>query len=272
LTDIERQDAERLLVLKSVYDISGANENAEVSGVRLLAELGLGDAVLSAACTYLSREGLITVSAATIPGQRVVVEKGMDYRGSFLNETLKGVWITHKGIKEAEKSLRASNPTLSHLEPLDLPSSRYIRRDSTEKHYQYDVCLSFAGEQREYVDETAAHLRNMGVHAFYDRYETTTLWGKNYYDYLQEIYRDGAKYCVMFISADYARKVWTNHERTSAQVRALGEKVEYILPARFDDTEIPGVLPTVGYIDLQEVGSAELAELIAEKLGRSEPV
>src|SRR5439155_24562734 len=32
--------------------------------------------------------------------------------------------------------------------------------------------------------------------------------------------------------------------------RAFMEKREYILPARFDDTQIPGVLPTVGYIDL----------------------
>jgi hypothetical protein len=65
------------------------------------------------------------------------------------------------------------------------------------------------------------------------------------------VYRKLARYCVLFASADYARKVWTNHERRSAQARALRERSEYVLPARFDDTEIPGLSSTVGYIDLR---------------------
>jgi hypothetical protein len=36
---------------------------------------------------------------------------------------------------------------------------------------------------------------------------------------------------------------------------------------RFDDTEIPGVRPTTGYIDLRTTPPAQLSALIAEKLG-----
>jgi len=57
------------------------------------------------------------------------------------------------------------------------------------------------------------------------------------------------KFVVMFISHHYAEKVWTNHERQAAQSRALTERGEFILPVRFDDTPIEGLLPTVGYLD-----------------------
>ncbi|MCI0387573.1 MAG: hypothetical protein MOB07_02215, partial [Acidobacteria bacterium] len=62
-------------------------------------------------------------------------------------------------------------------------------------------------------------------------------------------------------------KLWTNHERESAQARAFSEKEEYILPARFDDTQIPGILPTVGYINLNDYTPREFAELISQKIG-----
>jgi len=49
---------------------------------------------------------------------------------------------------------------------------------------QFDVALSFAGEDREYVEQVADMLRRMGIQVFYDKYELVTLWGKNLYDYL----------------------------------------------------------------------------------------
>ena len=62
------------------------------------------------------------------------------------------------------------------------------------------------------------------------------------------------------------RSLWTNHEREAAQARAFSQSEEYILPVRFDDTEIPGVRPTTGYIDLRTTSSAELCALLLEKL------
>jgi hypothetical protein len=73
----------------------------------------------------------------------------------------------------------------------------------------------------------------------------------------------------MFISEAYARKPWTVHERRSALARALEEEGEYVLPARFDDTELPGLRPTVAYVDLRELAPQTLVEFILEKLGNS---
>jgi hypothetical protein len=131
----------------------------------------------------------------------------------------------------------------------------------------FDVALSFAGEDRDYVSKTAEFLKLMGIRVFYDKYEQVTLWGKNLYDHLSNVYRDTSRYTVMFISKHYARKLWTNLERQSAQARAFVEGRECILPVRFDDTEIPGVHATVGYISLKNLTPRNLAELIKQKIG-----
>lgn len=117
-----------------------------------------------------------------------------------------------------------------------------------------------------YVKQVADALIDRGVRVFYDEYEKAQLWGKDLYTHLDWIYRDSARFCILFTSAHYAKKVWTNHERRSAQTRAFVENEEYILPARLDDTEIPGILATTGYIDLRNVSPAELALIVSAKL------
>lgn len=133
--------------------------------------------------------------------------------------------------------------------------------------YDYDVALSFAGEDRSYVSQVAHILNSLGVRVFYDEFEEVKLWGKDLYTYLDDIYQNKARYCVIFISVNYANKLWTNHERQSAQARAFQQaRQEYILPARFDDTVIPGIRPTVGYIELRNKTPEQFAYIIAQKV------
>ena len=133
--------------------------------------------------------------------------------------------------------------------------------------YDYDVALSFAGEDRDYVQKVADVLHQLGVKVFYDKYEEVDMWGKDLYTHLDNIYQKRAKYCVIFASEHYRKKLWTNHERESAQARAFVQNEEYILPARFDETAIPGIRPTTGYLDLSQRSPEELAYLTAQKIG-----
>lgn len=133
---------------------------------------------------------------------------------------------------------------------------------------EYDVCLSFAGEDRPYVDEVNKHLKEMGIRSFYDYDEQDKLWGEELTEYLDKVYREQSRFCVMFVSKDYVRKVWTIHERRSALARGLENPGQaYVLPARFDDTPVPGIRPSVGYIDLRNFTPRRLAEMIARRLG-----
>jgi TIR domain len=137
------------------------------------------------------------------------------------------------------------------------------------KDTEFDIALSFAGEDRPYVDRVAKLLRDEKVKVFYDLFEEEKLWGKDLYEYLTEIYRDKSLFTIMFISKDYNRKLWTNHERRAMQARAFKESQEYILPARFDNTEIPGFLGTTGYVSLRDRDPKSFVKMILKKLDDS---
>jgi len=159
---------------------------------------------------------------------------------------------------------RAGVPPSAVTTPHPMPTRR---RELQPEHY--DVALSFAGEQRAYVEQVATGLKDVGVSVFYDMFERSDLWGKNLVDHLADIYQKRSRYVVMFISKDYVEKAWTTHERQHAQARALLARDEYILPARFDDTDVPGMTNTVGHVDLRNTTAAELVTLIRAKVARS---
>jgi len=148
----------------------------------------------------------------------------------------------------------------------DLPQDLLAEMVETPK--KYDIVLSFAGEDRQYVESVASYLEAANVSAFYDKNDEASLWGKDLVEHLDAIYRVRGRYCVMFISRHYANKMWTSHERRSAMSRAVEQRTEYILPVRFDDTEVPGLRSTVGYVDARTKSPEALARLIFQKLGR----
>jgi hypothetical protein len=131
---------------------------------------------------------------------------------------------------------------------------------------RWDVALSFAGTQRDYVAQVAAALRARGVRAFYDADEQVRLWGTHLAEELPRIYAQESAAVVVFVSADYAQGDWTRLERRAAFSRAVTEAGVYVLPARFGDSELPGLLPDVVSVDLRELAPERFADLVAAKL------
>jgi hypothetical protein len=136
---------------------------------------------------------------------------------------------------------------------------------------QYDVALSFAGENRDYVKQIALELNKLGIKVFYDELVQADLWGKDLYQFLADTYSEQAQYCVVFISEHYAVKKWTRHELKNAQARAFAQDAEYILPIRLDDTELPGLPETIGYLDGRLLSATDIVKMILAKLGKEVP-
>lgn len=153
----------------------------------------------------------------------------------------------------------------AHPAPAPVQTATARNAQSVER---YDVALSFAGEDRAYVQEVATLLKEAKVSVFYDEFERAELWGKNLIEHLADVYGKNSRFVVMFISKEYVEKVWTNHERRHAQERALVAQEEYILPARFDDTPVPGMTTTIAFQDLRRTTPAELVALILAKTRR----
>ncbi|MCI5217959.1 MAG: TIR domain-containing protein [Candidatus Electrothrix sp. LOE2] len=133
--------------------------------------------------------------------------------------------------------------------------------------FRYDVALSFAGEDRPVVERLARLMRRNGIRVFYDAWEQADLWGKDLFQHLDAIYRSAARYCLIFVSKHYLNKAWTKHEIKSAQARAFNEDSEYILPIRLDDSELPGLAPTIAYLDTRTVPLKDICQIFVLKLG-----
>lgn len=138
-------------------------------------------------------------------------------------------------------------------------------------NYKYDVALSFAGEQRIYVEKVASSLKKLGVSCFYDNDNQVDLWGKNLIKFLSDIYINQSKYCVVFVSKEYCEKNWTIFESDAVEERNFlshdfKNYQQYILPVRFDNSNIPGLRNSLGYIDATQISPEELAKKIAQKV------
>jgi hypothetical protein len=137
----------------------------------------------------------------------------------------------------------------------------------TSESFDFDLAVSFAGEQRDYVRGV---VRGLGedVKVFYDEDAKADLLGENLVDYFTDLYQHRAKYVAMFVSSAYGDKMWTNLERQSAMARAMSQRTPYILPIRMDDTALPGLLPTVGFVDARIEGLDGVVSILGQKLGQ----
>ena len=75
--------------------------------------------------------------------------------------------------------------------------------------WRWDVALSFAGAQRDYVKQVAQALQARGLRCFYDADEEIGLWGRYLAEELPTIYGEQAAAVVVFVSAEYAARDWT---------------------------------------------------------------
>lgn len=100
MLDLEKRNANRLLVMNAIYEASEGSESNFVSGPELLESLGLPDQELGDACKFLEGEYLIKVT-----------------RTMWGHLTPYIIQITHQGIKEMEESLQAPTMPTEHFPP-----------------------------------------------------------------------------------------------------------------------------------------------------------
>ncbi len=126
--------------------------------------------------------------------------------------------------------------------------------------YTYEVALSFAGEQRDYVRAVNQALKALDVKTFYDDDHAVDLWGKNHTEELPRIYAEDSHLVLMFISEHYVDKQWPRHERRAILTEMTQRGSPYLLPVRFDDSAVPGLDSGWHYLKAEEFTPERLAE------------
>ncbi len=160
---------------------------------------------------------------------------------------------------------RAISPEAQPAEDANPPSAS--ARAVSDPRFRYDVAISFAGPRRPQAEELAESIRAAGYQVFYDRFYASDLWGKDLAAHFDDVFRKQARFCVLFVSRDYATRMWTNREFRSALVRAVEERGdEYLLPVQVEAIELPGLLPTIGHVSLADHTIEQVAQLLIQKL------
>lgn len=144
----------------------------------------------------------------------------------------------------------------------DFTINDYLKKNEEK---DYDIAISYASQQRYYVETVAELLKNKGVKVFYAPFEEIDMWGRDIEKYLYDTYFSKAKTCLMFISKEYKASKWCEIESQMAFARQEKQGL-YILPVRFDDTMLPGLNSSLLFLNVASNPPHVLSEKIVTKL------
>ena len=77
---------------------------------------------------------------------------------------------------------------------------------------KYNVAVSYASEQRSYVERFVKRLHSLKLQVYYDRDEQAQMVGKILDQELHKIYIQQSRHCVLFLSNEYIKKPVTRYE------------------------------------------------------------
>jgi len=112
---------------------------------------------------------------------------------------------------------------------------------------KYDIALSFAGEQRDSVEQIYRYLDEKGLDVFYDESEDSQVryLGKCFVEVASEVYTH-ARLVVVFISDEYLNKMWPSLEYKILNNRLLRAAFsdERVVFFKFGKPKLPEVIGT----------------------------
>ncbi|ANZ38779.1 hypothetical protein BBK82_24640 [Lentzea guizhouensis] len=134
--------------------------------------------------------------------------------------------------------------------------------------YDFDVAPSFAEQDRALVLPVVQRLKELGVSVYYDEDRLVETWGLDLVEHLSDTYGERVRFVLLFASHNYVEHKWARLQRRAAQARALEQQVEYVLPVKIDDTAVPGLSETIGYLDLRRHDTETIARAVVQKLAQ----
>jgi hypothetical protein len=125
----------------------------------------------------------------------------------------------------------------------------------------FDVAVSFAGEQRQYVEAVVEGCKLRGIEVFYDKDMSNDWWGKNFLREQRKVCGSRARYFVPFLSTEYLAKPIPGDEFSAAMMTAAKLGDGYILPVLMGNVQVPADLlhPHIGYLRSEDYTPDQLA-------------
>lgn len=135
-----------------------------------------------------------------------------------------------------------------------------------KEKYKYDIGISYASEQKEYVKTLESSLIKQGITCFIDYKEPERLWGEYIPEELRKIYFKECRMILVIISKEYTEKNYTKFESRIACERELSG--ESLLIIKMGDFTLPWLNSTYGYLESSKYTTDEIAGFIKKKQTR----
>ena len=132
----------------------------------------------------------------------------------------------------------------------------------------YQVALSFAGEQRDYVEEVARHLAARSIAVFYDGFEAVQLWGKDAAEAFHEVYSDACDICRdVYLKRLRHQSLDPTRTPVDAEPNAERGRGSMFFPFVLTTHRCRACPTNTLYLNAHQFSPAELSAEIARKLG-----
>lgn len=144
--------------------------------------------------------------------------------------------------------------------------------DTSPPTKRFRIAFSFAGEKREFVEQTAKLLADrFGDDAIlYDKYHEAEFARHDLGIYLPQLYGKQSDLIVPVLCARYDVKRWTGWEWLHIYGLLTREDGHRVMPSRFEYAQADGLSPASGFIELDHKTPEQFASLILERLALNE--
>jgi hypothetical protein len=116
--------------------------------------------------------------------------------------------------------------------------------------YEYDLAISFAGENRWIARYIANRLSELDVNVFYDESHQTDLLGKNLTEEFRKVFAEKSRFILCLLDKHYDLKAWPKFEKEVFQFKVRDSSV---IPVFLDGTKHVGIPSDIKGFDLKGI-------------------
>lgn len=142
------------------------------------------------------------------------------------------------------------------------------KNESYREIDSFKVALTFAGENRAFVEKIAVSLEEkLGKgKVFYDNFFQGVLARTDLDLFLQDIYQNKSDFIVVFLSKDYESKEWCGLELRAIRDLIKKKESQKIIPVKLEECKNNGFFSIDGYLDGLNNTPNEISKLIYQRI------
>ena len=130
--------------------------------------------------------------------------------------------------------------------------------------HKYDLALSYASEQKDYVSSVYKLLKLKGLSVYFASAYQEELTGIDMTEEFYSIFHDQCLFIAAFVSNDYLQKKRPMAEAAIGQMRSREERRNCLIPVYWGDARLPDFDPEINFLSADKP-----AEMVAHYLAEA---